>query len=108
MFELSVRQLHGRCLTCFGLPSSILIRISRLHRAAAKVPRLGNLDLSNLAVATGYFDQSHLTRVSRQLAGEPPTRAFAVASIVRFVQNPQRTAQQRLIQQDHSSVKDRS
>ncbi|MBP2375702.1 AraC-like DNA-binding protein [Paeniglutamicibacter psychrophenolicus] len=85
---LSVRQLHRRCLTYFGLPPSILMRISRLHRAAARVPRLGNPDLSNLAVATGYFDQSHLNRETRQLAGEPPTKAFAVASNVRFVQYP--------------------
>lgn len=93
MSELSVRQLHRRCLTFFGLPPSVLMRISRLHRASANVPRLGYLDLSGLAAAAGYFDQSHLNRDSLHLAGEPPTRAFAVASNVRFVQYPQRTGQ---------------
>lgn len=93
MSELSVRQLHRRCLTFFGLPPSILMRISRLHRAAARAPRLGNLDLSGLTAAAGYFDQSHLNRDSLHFAGEPPTRAFAVASNVRLVQYPQRTGQ---------------
>lgn len=90
MSGFSVRQLHRRCLTYFGLPPSTPMRISRLHRTAAKVPRLGNLDLSNLAVATGYFDQAHLNRETLQLGGEHPTKAFVVASNVRFVQYPRR------------------
>lgn len=86
--ELSVRQFHRRCLTSFGLAPSTLLRINRLHQAAARVRRDGNTGLSGLAVSTGYFDQAHLCREVRQLVGDPVSKAFAVASNVRFVQYP--------------------
>lgn len=86
--ELSVRQFHRRCLTSFGLAPSTLLRINRLHQAAASVRRDGNTGLSGLAVSTGYFDQAHLCREVRQLVGDPVSKAFAVASNVRFVQYP--------------------
>lgn len=84
--SLSQRQLHRRCLTYFGLPPSVLMRIFRLRRAAADVEARGNLELAELAVANGYFDQSHLNRDTRELSGQRPTIAFERASNVRFVQ----------------------
>lgn len=84
--ELSVRQLHRRSLTSFGLPPSTLLRINRLHQAAARVRRNGHPGLADLAVSAGYFDQAHLSRETRRLVGERPSKAFAVASNVRFIQ----------------------
>lgn len=90
---LSERQLHRRCLTHFGLPPSTLMRIFRLRRAAAEIATYRNLDLAELAVANGYFDQSHLHRDTRQLSGQRPSTAFERASNVRFVQYQPHTAQ---------------
>ena len=86
--ELSVRQLHRRCLTSFGLPPSTLLRINRLHQAAARVRRDGHPGLAELAIDTGYFDQAHLNRETRQLVGKQASKAFVSASNVRFVQYP--------------------
>ena len=88
--ELSVRQFHRRCLISFGLPPSTLLRINRLHQAAAHVRHDGPPGLAGLAVSTGYFDQAHLCREVRQLVGDRASKAFAVASNVRFVQYPRR------------------
>lgn len=90
---LSQRQLHRRCLTHFGLPPSTLMRIFRLRRAAAEIAMYRNLELAELAVANGYFDQSHLHRDTRQLSGQRPSTAFERASNVRFVQYQPHTAQ---------------
>lgn len=86
--ELSVRQFHRRSLISFGLPPSTLLQITRLHEAAAQVRRNGHPGLAGLAVSTGYFDQAHLSRETRRLVGERASKAFAVASNVRFVQYP--------------------
>lgn len=91
--ELSPRQLHRRCLTHFGLPPSALMRIFRLRRAAAESATCRNLGLAELAVANGYFDQSHLNRDTRELSGQRPGAAFERASNVRFVQYQPHTAQ---------------
>lgn len=86
--ELSVRQLHRRCLSSFGLPPSTLLRIHRLHQVARRMRCDGPTGLADLAVNAGYFDQAHLNRDTRQLVGERASKAFAVASNVRFVQYP--------------------
>lgn len=85
---LSPRQLHRRCLASFGLPSAKLMRMGRLHRAAASLTYPSASGLSDLAVNADYFDQAHLHREVRQLVGERPTQAFAIAPNVRFVQYP--------------------
>lgn len=84
--ELSIRQFHRRCLTSFGLPPSKLLRINRLHQAAARLRRGGHAGLADVAVSSGYFDQAHFCREIDQLVGERASKAFAVASNVRFVQ----------------------
>ncbi|PQZ92942.1 hypothetical protein CQ018_10765 [Arthrobacter sp. MYb227] len=91
--DVSNRQLHRRCLTYFGLPPSVLMRIFRLRRAATDVAQRKNLELAELAVASGYFDQSHLNRDTRELSGQSPTTAFKRASNVRFVQYQPNAAQ---------------
>ena len=71
---LSERQLRRRVEAAVGYPPRTLARILRFQRfldAARSLPPLRR-DLARLAAETGYADQAHLTRESRQLAGLPP------------------------------------
>lgn len=70
------RQVHRRCLDLFGLPPSVLRRIARLHTAARTRSTSGRATLADLAAASGYADQSHMTREVRALTGQLPRPAF--------------------------------
>jgi AraC-like DNA-binding protein len=74
---LSVRQLHRRCLPLFGYGPRHLGRVLRLQRALAR-GRAGQ-PLAEVAAGTGYFDQAHLSREVRALAGTTPTELLAPA-----------------------------
>lgn len=74
---ITPRQVHRRCLDLFGLPPSVLRRIARLHTAARTRSTAGQATLANLAAASGYADQSHMTREVRALTGQPPRAAFS-------------------------------
>ncbi len=72
--DLSERQLRRRVEAAVGYSPRILARILRFQRfldAARSVPP-PRRDLARLAAETGYADQAHLTRETRQLAGLPP------------------------------------
>jgi AraC-like DNA-binding protein len=64
---LGERQLHRRSLAAFGYGPKVLARILRLQRALA-FAREGS-PLSQTAAQAGYFDQAHLAREVRALAG---------------------------------------
>jgi AraC-like DNA-binding protein len=66
---LSERQLHRRALVAFGYGPKVLARILRLQRALALAR--GGAPLSRAAAEAGYFDQAHLAREVRALAGAP-------------------------------------
>lgn len=66
---LSERQLHRRCLTLFGYGPKTLGRVLRFARAVALAR--GGTAFADVAVATGYADQAHLSREVRALAGVP-------------------------------------
>ncbi|HEY7071913.1 MAG TPA: helix-turn-helix domain-containing protein [Acidimicrobiales bacterium] len=70
---LSERQLRRRVEDAVGYPPRTLARVLRfqrfLHAARAAGPERS---LARLAADTGYADQAHLTRESRDLAGLPP------------------------------------
>jgi AraC-like DNA-binding protein len=51
---------------------AMLVRIRRAIALAAVAPR----SLANVALAAGYFDQSHFNREFRAVTGEPPTTFF--------------------------------
>ncbi|MGB7448631.1 MAG: AraC family transcriptional regulator [Ornithinimicrobium sp.] len=70
------RQVHRRCTDLFGLPPSVLRRISRLHTAASSRGVLGRVTLADIAYASGYADQSHMAREVRALTGQPLRPAF--------------------------------
>ncbi|MFD3517537.1 helix-turn-helix domain-containing protein [Streptomyces sp. NPDC058657] len=64
---LGVRQLHRRSLDAFGYGPKTLARVLRLQRALALV-REGT-PYTAAAHASGYADQAHLARDTRELAG---------------------------------------
>jgi AraC-like DNA-binding protein len=72
--DLSERQLRRRVEVAVGYPPRTLARILRFQRFldAARSSPSPRRDLARLAAESGYADQAHLTRDSRQLAGLPP------------------------------------
>jgi len=73
--EMTVRQLHRRCLVGFGYGPSMLARLLRLQRFLALVEQSGHAtnSLARLAIEAGYSDQSHLARDCRAITGLAPT-----------------------------------
>jgi AraC-like DNA-binding protein len=69
--ELSVseRQLRNLFTDGVGVSPKHYARIDRVRTVAA---RAGSVGWSELAAATGYFDQSHMTTDFRALMGVPP------------------------------------
>jgi AraC-like DNA-binding protein len=64
------RSVHRRCLAAFGYGPSTLRRVLRFRRAAALL-RAG-VSPAEVAAASGYADQPHLSRETRALAGASP------------------------------------
>ena len=73
--EMTVRQLHRRCLATFGYGPSTLARLLRLQRFLALVEQNGRTSqrLARLAIEAGYSDQPHLARDCRAITGLAPT-----------------------------------
>ena len=63
----SERQLRRRSIASFGYAPKVLQRIVRFQRAL-RLARSG-LPLADVAAATGYADQSHLSHDVRRLSG---------------------------------------
>jgi AraC-like DNA-binding protein len=73
----SGRHLTGRFRTEIGLTPKAAARVIRFDRARHLLIRHAADDgyrLADLAVACGYFDQAHLAREFRSLAGCPPSQ----------------------------------
>ncbi|GGK75878.1 AraC family transcriptional regulator [Planomonospora parontospora subsp. parontospora] len=66
---LSERQLHRRCVRAFGYGPKTLQRVVRFQRAV-RLARRG-AGLAEVALASGYADQSHMSNEVRRLAGVP-------------------------------------
>jgi AraC-like DNA-binding protein len=82
----SSRHLTGRFRTEIGLTPKAAARVIRFSRArhllirqATSPAEAGDIGyrLADLAVACGYFDQAHLAREFRSLAGCPPSQWLA-------------------------------
>lgn len=72
--ELSPRQLRRRFRTEAGIGPKLLARMVRLQgfiRLAEDRPREST---ARLALEAGYYDQAHLIRDFRELAGTTPGR----------------------------------
>ena len=68
---LSQRQLLRRCLPAFGYGPKTLARILRAQRALALARSAQRPAFADVAAATGYADQAHLSREIRALTGQP-------------------------------------
>jgi AraC-like DNA-binding protein len=66
-----IRRFHEHV----GMPPKKVARILRLQRALAA--QEGGAAWADAAIGCGYFDQSHLDRDCRELAGASPTRLAA-------------------------------
>ncbi|MBG0812839.1 AraC family transcriptional regulator [Planomonospora sp. ID82291] len=64
---MSERQLHRRCVRAFGYGPKTLQRVVRFQRAIRLAGR--GTALAEVALASGYADQSHLSNEVRRLAG---------------------------------------
>jgi AraC-like DNA-binding protein len=69
---LSERQLRRRVEDAVGYPPRLLARILRFQRFLRAARAAPARDLARLAAESGYADQAHLTRESRELGGLPP------------------------------------
>jgi AraC-like DNA-binding protein len=73
----SDRHLRSRFRAEIGLTPKTAARVVRFHRARRLLQRRAaageRLDLAGLAARSGYYDQAHLDREFRDLAGLPPT-----------------------------------
>jgi AraC-like DNA-binding protein len=77
----SDRHLRNRFLAEVGLAPKVAGRVIRFHVARRELARRaatgGMLGLADLAARYGYFDQAHLDREFRLMAGCPPTQWVA-------------------------------
>jgi AraC-like DNA-binding protein len=77
----SARHLTGRFRTEIGLTPKAAARVVRFTRARSLLVRNltggSETGLAGLAAACGYFDQAHLAREFRSLAGCPPSQWVA-------------------------------
>jgi AraC-like DNA-binding protein len=77
----SHRRLIARYRDAVGLPPKMVARIVRFETLTARLTR-ADVDWATLAVDCGFFDQAHLAREVRDLAGLTPTEL-----LVNFVQD---------------------
>lgn len=71
--DIGERQLRRRSIRLSGLAPKQLARILRFRRTANRL-RGGASDFSKLAIDCGYYDQAHMIRDFRELAGTTPAR----------------------------------
>lgn len=71
----SRKHLTARFTEHIGLPPKTMARILRFHGVVAELDRRGGkvIRLGDLAAQHGYYDQAHMAREFRQLAGISPT-----------------------------------
>jgi AraC-like DNA-binding protein len=73
----SRRHLAARFRDQVGLPPKVVARVLRFQCALRLMGTDGGPAWSDVALACGYYDQAHLNREFRSLAGCAPTRYFA-------------------------------
>jgi transcriptional regulator GlxA family with amidase domain len=70
--SVSPRRLRELFLREVGVPPKRLARILRFRQALEALATAPSLDLTQLALACGYYDQAHLYRDFRDLAAMTP------------------------------------
>jgi len=72
--ELSERQLERRFRSAVGIGPKTLARLVRFQAVYRRLGEDAPADWALIALDCGYFDQAHLLREFRELAGSPPSR----------------------------------
>ncbi len=75
----SVRTLQRRFRTALGVSPKWVLGRFRLQEAALALEQDPDIDLADLAVQLGWYDQAHLTNAFRRLLGETPGQYAARA-----------------------------
>lgn len=73
----SARYLYSRFRAETGLAPKDAARVFRFYRARRAIAQAAGAKLADLAADCGYYDQAHLARDFRQLAGCPPSQWLA-------------------------------
>ena len=73
---VSRRMLERKSLEYFGVPPTMLTRISRFQRALT-LSAGGAASWLQVAHASDYYDQMHMIRDFHAFAGGPPVKSFA-------------------------------
>lgn len=73
----SRKRLASRFREQVGLPAKACARILRFQRALRLLERNDGTPWAEIALACGYFDQAHLNRDFRRLAGSTPSEFLA-------------------------------
>ncbi|MGE0314008.1 MAG: helix-turn-helix domain-containing protein [Lautropia sp.] len=76
---VSERQLERRCRQWLGLAPKRLHRLTRFESALCGALATRRVPDVDAALAAGYYDQSHLARDARRLAGAPMRELLAGA-----------------------------
>lgn len=76
---LGRRQLERRCQAVLGVAPKQFQRLVRFQHALSAAVAGGPQRLAEAALDAGFYDQSHLGRDARQLAGAPVGRLLAAA-----------------------------
>jgi AraC-like DNA-binding protein len=79
----SRRHLTKRFTAEVGVPPKTYARIVRFERARELIARADRASLGQVAIDAGYYDQAHLNRDFRELAGAPPTQLPSVQDATR-------------------------
>jgi AraC-like DNA-binding protein len=81
--SLSPRQFRRICLERTGLSPKHLARVLRF-RQAAKSASGQHPDWADVAIASGYYDQAHLIKEFKELAGVSPAQFSSLTAASRF------------------------
>jgi AraC-like DNA-binding protein len=77
----SRQWLTRACRRRVGIPPKQLGRVARMQRAIIALQDAPHVPLAVAAVALGYFDQAHMTKDFRELAGATPRAAVSIFPI---------------------------
>jgi AraC-like DNA-binding protein len=80
----SRRQLSERFVREYGLTVKDAARVIRFHKSRLLIQHRAELTIAAAAAASGYYDQAHLAREWRMLAGCPPSTWVANEEIPFF------------------------
>jgi AraC-like DNA-binding protein len=88
----SRRRLERAFLRDVGIPPKRFARIVRLNAVLARLEADERGPAVEMALEAGYFDQAHLLRDFRSIAGAPPGRVVGPGELSRQLLRPERLA----------------